>query len=373
MRLLEITNDFPPTLGGIENYIYSLVSRWPGEVVVLTREVPGHRDFDRNLDFEVVRVPRGTMIPTPDLLRRARGIAKDHAIDVIHFATPLPLSLLGPRIKQKPNVPYAVSAHGGEFVFQEWLLSGRVLLRVALEEANVILCESNFVQDRVRRFFGHRSSPPTEFLPAGVDTELFRPGLEPAITSPSAGPVIVSVSRLIARKGPAVLIRSLPKVMERHPEVHTVIVGGGPDRVALEKLAASIGVADAVTFTGPQPWGLVPHYYASGTVFVMPTRERWGGLQTEGLPLAYLEAGACGLPVVAGMAGGVRDAVVHGETGYIVDGEDPLAVAEATVHLLDDPETARAMGERARRRVVREFNWDLIAEKFRSALVKYAI
>lgn len=372
MRLLEITNDFPPTLGGIENYIFSLVGGWDGEVVVLTRQSPGHREFDRDLPFEVVRVPRGTLIPTPDLLRRARRIVEEKSIDVVHFASPLPLSLLGPRIRQSHGVPYAVSAHGGEFVLQEWLLSGRVLLRVALEDACVILCESTFVQERVQQFFGGALSPPTEFLPAGVDTDRFRPGLEPAFPSPTGGPVIVTVGRLIARKGTGVLIRSLPGVLARHPEVHTLIVGGGPDRIALEKLAASVGVADAVTFAGPQAWSMVPRYYASGTIFVMPTRERWGGLQTEGLPLAYLEAAACGLPVVAGKVGGVRDAVIDGETGYIVEGQSEAEVAQAIVRLLDDPRAAAAMGSRARRRILDEFTWDLIGERFRTVLKKYA-
>lgn len=371
MRLLEISNDFPPTLGGIENYIFSLVGRWEDEVVVLTRQVPGHKEFDKDLPFEVVRVPRGTLIPTPDLLRRARRIVEERSIDVVHFASPLPLSLLGPRLVQSHRVPYAVSAHGGEFVFQEWLLSGRILLRVALEEACVILCESTFVESRVRSFL-EGDYPPTDFIPAGVDPERFAPGLTPAFTSPTEGPVIVSVSRLIARKGPGTLIKSLPRILRRHPEVHTLIVGGGSDLISLEKLAASLGVADAVTFAGPQPWTEVPHYYASGTIFVLPTRERWGGLQTEGLPLAYLEAAATGLPVVAGNAGGVRDAVVDGETGYVVDGEDPDAVAEAVIRLLDDPQNARAMGEKARRRILEGFTWELIARKFRGALEKYA-
>lgn len=371
MRLLEITNDFPPTLGGIENYIYSMVNRWQGEVVVLTRQVPGHKEFDKDLPFEVVRVPRGTLIPTPDLLRRARRIITERGIDVVHFASPLPLSLLGPRIKQSHGIPYAVSAHGGEFVFQEWLLSGRILLRVALEEASVILCESTFVEKRVRSFL-EGALPPTEFIPAGVDPERFAPGLEPAYTSPTGGPVIVAVSRLIARKGPGMLIKSLPRIIRRHPDAHTLIVGGGSDLVSLEKLAASLGVADAVTFAGPQPWDLVPNFYASGTIFVLPTRERWGGLQTEGLPLAYLEAAASGLPVVAGAAGGVRDAVIDGETGFIVDGEKPDAVSDAAIGLLDDVDGAKAMGERGRRRILEGFTWEIVAQKFRTALEKYA-
>ncbi|MGH9266946.1 MAG: glycosyltransferase, partial [Acidimicrobiales bacterium] len=135
MRLLEITNDFPPVLGGIENFTFSLVARWnPDDVVVLTRAVPGSRSFDRTLPFEVRREPAGTLLPTPGLLRRASEIVRARSIDIVHFAAPLPLALLGPRIRRARGIPYAVSLHGGEFVFPASLPLGRQLLRRALIE-----------------------------------------------------------------------------------------------------------------------------------------------------------------------------------------------------------------------------------------------
>lgn len=371
MRLLAITNDFPPVLGGIEHYAYSLVRRWnPAEVAVLTRLVPGAAAFDRRLDFEVHRHPVRTLLPGRDLLRTARRIVEEHSIEVVHFFAPLPLPLLGPRLRSSHGIPYAVSVHGGEFVLPASLPVARALLRRGLRSAAVLLCESTFVRERVRRFF--RDGPPTVYVPAGVDPDRFSRKEAPVFAPPEGGPVILSVSRLVARKGPATLVRSLPHVLKRHPHAHLVVVGGGPDRRRLERLASTLGVRAAVTFAGPQEWSEVPRFYAAAAIFALPTRERFGGLETEGLPLVYLEAAAAGLPSVAGRAGGVSDAVIDGETGYLVDGRSPEDTAEALLRLLDDPERAREMGERARRRVLEQFTWDEVFERFRHALEHHA-
>jgi phosphatidylinositol alpha-1,6-mannosyltransferase len=368
VRLLEITNDFPPVLGGIENYVYSLVSRWPDDVVVLTRWSKGADSFDRNLDFEVRREPVGTLLPTPHLLTRASLIIKERSIDAVHFASPLPLALMGQRLLRRNNVPYSVSVHGGEFVLPSRLPVGRQLLRSALEKAALLLPVSSFTQAAVKDFFGDQ--PACEVITPGVDPDRFGPGTEPAEID-AVGSVIVSVSRLVARKGPATLIRALEQIVRPHPSAHLVIVGGGPDLSRLRRLASKLRVERSVTFAGPQPWADMPHYYAAGDIFALPTRARFGGLETEGFPLVFLEAAASSLPAVAGDAGGIRDAVVDGETGYMVDGRSPEETATAILRLLDNPDGARAMGEAARRRAVEEFDWDRIANRFHAALAKY--
>lgn len=372
VRLLEITNDFPPTLGGIENYAFSLASGWePAEVVVLARLVPGSAELDRTLPFEVVREPaRRTLLPTRDLFRKAAALVRARSIDVVHFASPLPLSLLGPRLLRSLGVPYAATVHGGEFVLPASLPAGRALLRRALSRAAVLLPVSAFTREAVVRLLG--TIPPCEIVTPGVDPVRFSPAVSPAGATPAAGPVIVSVSRLVARKGPATLIRALPEVRRAHPPAHALIVGGGPDLRRLQRLASSLGVREAVTFAGPQPWAEVPRFYRAGDVFALPTRERFGGLETEGFPLVYLEAAACGLPAVAGDAGGVRDAVADGETGFVVDGGDAAETAGAIRRLLDDPELARDMGQRARARVLEGFTWDTVVGRVHAALERHA-
>lgn len=371
MRVLEITNDFPPTMGGIENYIYSIVRRWkPDDVVVLTRLGGSREDddaIDATLSAEVRRQPVRRLLPTRKVGDVALRLLAEQHFDAVHFASPFPLALLGPRLHRETGVPYAVSVHGGEFVAGARL--ARPLMQKALGEAAVALPVSSFTESAIRRLLPH--PPPTVIVRPGVDTDRFSPDCEPAFAAGDGGPVILTVCRLIRRKGPATLIAALPQVLQQHPQVMLAIVGNGPDRPRLERAAAAAGVAGSVRFLGPQPWNAIGGYYSAATLFALPTRERFAGLETEGFPLVYLEAAAAGLPVLAGAAGGVRDGVIDGETGLIVDGRSPAEVAQAIVRLLDDPALARAMGAAGRQRVLEDFSWERATDRFRGALETY--
>src|SRR5207245_5147453 len=221
VRLLEITNDFPPTLGGIENYIYSIVVRWdPADVVVVTRGTSGCEGVDRTLDAEVRRERVATLLPTPGFQSRVVGLLADMPFDMVHFASAtLPLSLLGPRIRRATGIPYAVSVHGGEFMVGARLF--RPLMQRALGEAAVALPVSTFTQEAVLRFL--RDPPPTEVVSPGVDPARFAPQQRvgpgfplptraPGSSDPGRGPVILCVCRLVARKGPSTLIAALPRI-----------------------------------------------------------------------------------------------------------------------------------------------------------------
>jgi phosphatidylinositol alpha-1,6-mannosyltransferase len=379
VRLLEITNDFPPTLGGIENYIYSIVARWdPADVVIVTRATSGCEEVDATLDAEVRRERVATLLPTPGFQSRVVGLLADVPFDMVHFASAtLPLSLLGPRIRRATGIPYAVTVHGGEFMIGARLF--RPLMQRALGEAAVALPVSTFTQEAVLRYL--RDPPPTEVVSPGVDPARFAPrqeaGPEPAPArrahgEKEPGRVILCVCRLVARKGPATLIGALPRILARHPGTILRIVGDGSDRRRLQHAARRAGVSSSVHFVGPVPWGSLPGYYAAADVFALPTRERFRGLDTEGFPLVYLEAASAGLPVVAGAAGGVGEAVADGETGIIVDGRSPEETAAAVIRLLDDPVLARSMGALGRDRVLGGFTWDDTVDQFRTALAKHA-
>lgn len=381
MRLLEITNDFPPTLGGIENYIYSIVARWdPADVVIVTRATSGCEAVDRTLDAEVRRERVATLLPTPGFQSRVVGLLADTPFDMVHFASAtLPLSLLGPRIRRATGIPYAVSVHGGEFMIGARLF--RPLMQRALGEAAVALPVSAFTQEAVLRYL--RDPPPTEVVSPGVDPARFAPRRNPGpelapagsalgSNEPGAGPVILCVCRLVARKGPSTLIAALPRILGHHPGTILQIVGDGADRGRLGHAARRAGVSSSVRFAGPVPWSSLPAYYAAADVFALPTRERFRGLETEGFPLVYLEAASAGLPVVAGAAGGVGEAVADGETGIIVDGRSPEETAAAVIRLLDDPPLAASMGALGRDRVLGGFTWDDTVDQFRTALAKHA-
>jgi phosphatidylinositol alpha-1,6-mannosyltransferase len=181
-------------------------------------------------------------------------------------------------------------------------------------------------------------------------------------------PVVVCVSRLVGRKGQDQLIRALPALRRRVPGTALLLVGGGPDRQRLVRVATDAGVAPHVVLTGSVPWEELPAHYAAGDVFAMPCRTRRAGLEVEGLGIVFLEAAASGLPVVAGDSGGAPDAVLPGETGTVVDGTDLDAITRAVGDLLADPGRAAAMGAAGRTWTEQAWTWDRLGARWRDIL-----
>jgi phosphatidylinositol alpha-1,6-mannosyltransferase len=182
--------------------------------------------------------------------------------------------------------------------------------------------------------------------------------------------VIVSVGRLVHRKGQDFLIDALPLISQKIPNVHLLLVGEGPYRAELEKRSVARGVRDRITFIGRVQHSGLPEYICAGDIFAMPSRSRLAGLEVEGLGIVYLEASACGLPVIGGTSGGAPDAVLEGETGFSVDGTSATAIAEAAIRLLSNAEYAEKLGAQGREWIVKEWRWEIWAEKFQILLFK---
>lgn len=366
MRTLVVTNDFPPRPGGIQAFVHSLASRQPdGEVVVYAPAWRTASTFDSRQPFPVVRHPTSLMLPTPDVLRRARSIAAAEGCDRVWFGAAAPLGLLAPRLGLERAV---ASTHGHEVGWAMLPGARQVLARIG-RGVDVVTYLGEYTRSRLAR-----AVPADRLarLPSGVDTALFRPGCGGAEVRARWGlsdrPVVVCVSRLVPRKGQDVLIRALPAIRRAVPGAALLLVGGGPDAPRLHRLAAEHGVADDVVLTGSVPWEELPAHYDAGDVFAMPCRTRRGGLEVEGLGIVFLEASATGLPVVAGRSGGSPDAVLDGETGLVVDGTSESAVAREVSSLLLDRSRAAAMGAAGRDWVEREWRWDVLAGRLRELL-----
>jgi phosphatidylinositol alpha-1,6-mannosyltransferase len=205
---------------------------------------------------------------------------------------------------------------------------------------------------------------PVSVLYPGADLNAFRPGLHTADIREALGigerPLVVCVSRLVARKGQDVLIRGMSAVRDRVPEAALLIVGGGPDEARLRSMAAE-APAGSVYFAGQVSEEDLPRYYSVGEVFAMPCRTRLMGMEVEGWGNVFIEASACGKPIVVGDSGGARETVVDGETGLLVRGDDVSQVADAVSELLVDPVRAREMGAAGRARVEARHAWPDIA------------
>ena len=205
----------------------------------------------------------------------------------------------------------------------------------------------------------------------GIDVEHFRPVDSTALRQSlglSEKKVLVSVGRLVHRKGQDFLIESMPKILEQVPDAHLLLVGQGPYRQHLEKLVTKHSLQNNISFIGRIGYKDLPGYICVGDVFAMPSRSRFAGLEVEGLGIVYLEASACGLPVIAGASGGAPDAVIEGVTGFVVDGTDAEQIANRAIQLLLDEKLRISMGSAGRVWIEKEWRWQIWAAKFSELL-----
>ena len=205
-------------------------------------------------------------------------------------------------------------------------------------------------------------------LPPGVDLTRFTPGIKSVELQKKWGivdaPVIVSIGRLVARKGSDQLIKAMPEVLQQFPKSKLLLVGTGNYQKRLEKLVRNLKVQDSVIFAGRVEHELLPDYYRLGDIFAAPCRSRYGGLEVEGLGIVYLEASACGVPVIAGKSGGAPDAVLDGKTGLLVNGRDHREVGAAVITLLSDQPLRQKMGADGRVWMEQLWSWEGIGARF---------
>ena len=376
MRHLLVTNDFPPKIGGIQSYLWELWRRLdPSDVTVLTTPHGSAKLFDAGQPFRIVRAREPVLLPTPIMTRRIRRLARDVKAEVIVLDPALPLGLLGPQL----GLPYAVVLHGAEITVPGRLPATRQLLGRVIRHADLLIAAGRYPEAEARRTVsdGH-DFPPVVHIPPGVDTNRFRPlaaidraAARAYLGLPPAGQLVVSVGRLVPRKGMDCLIRASARLAKSHPDLTVAISGTGRDQGRLERL---IRREDApVRMLGRVSDLDLPSLYGCADAFAMCCRTRWGGLEQEGFGIVFLEAAASGVPSVAGDSGGAAEAVEEGKTGLIVhDPRDPAAIASALARLLDDPALASRQGQAARDRVEADFSYDRLAARLDDALTSVA-
>jgi phosphatidylinositol alpha-1,6-mannosyltransferase len=363
-RTLIVTNDFPPRTGGIESFVLAMASRLPGQVVVHTARQASDCAFDRDLPFEVVRDPSPLMVPTPAISRRSAELAKARGCDRVWFGAAAPLGLMAPRLRQAGVERTVATTHGHE-IWWSGVPGARRALRAIGERNDVLTYLGEYCRSRIARPLTAAARSAMVQLTPGVDDSVFRPGCGGDDVRRRYGlsdrPVVVCISRMVARKGQDVLVRALPEIQRSVPGAALLLVGDGPHRRAVERLVREGGLERDVVLTGRVPWRETPSFFDAGDVFAMPTRTRLFGLEPEALGICYLEAAATGLPVVAGSSGGAPDAVLEGENGFVVDGRDVTQVAARCSQLLLDRDLAAAFGARGRQWVAERWRWDDLA------------
>ncbi len=372
-RTLIVTNDFPPRQGGIQSFVHALALRLPPDMLtVYAPRWDGAAEFDARQPFEVVRHPTSLMVPEPSVIRRAVAIARARQARAVIFGAAAPLGLITPALR-RAGVERAVAITHGHEAGWAALPGARSLLRRIGEETDVVTYLGEYFRVRLSRALTPAAAARMTQLHPGVDAAQFSPDPQArdAIRERyglAGRPVVVCVSRLVRRKGQDTLLAAWPQVRRKVRDAALLIVGDGPYSAHLHQLAERSRLAPSVRFTGAVPAAELAAHYAAGDVFAMPCRTRRGGLDVEGLGIVYLEASAAGLPVVGGDSGGAPDAILAGESGYVVPGRDAGALAERLVSLLSDPGAARAMGDKGRAWVERDWSWDLTAARLRSII-----
>lgn len=356
-RVLVLTNDFPPRVGGVQQYVWNLVRFLPPDrVAVLAPNWPGWRAHDAAQPFAVHRWPTAFLWPTPDLARRVRQLAREHRADVVLFGHGLPLPLLAPGLASR-GIPSVILTHGAEL----WMAKApgfRWALRTGFASAREVTAVAEYTARALRPLVPR--AVPLTLLPPAVDPDRFRPDVDGGDVRRrfrlEGRPVVLCVSRLVPRKGQDALIRGAGLVRSAVPDAALLIAGGGPHEAALRGLAGK-APPGSVVFAGQISDAELPALYASCDLFAMPCRSRWGGLEVEGFGIVFLEAAAAGRAVVAGRSGGAGEAVEDEVTGLMVEGREPKAVALALVRLLRDPDATARMGRAGRGRVERSYAW----------------
>ena len=368
-RHLLVTNDFPPKVGGIQSYLWELWRRLPADdIAVHTTPNVGAPAFDADQAFVVTRSREPVLLPTPTVVRRVRNLAERQEAELVVWDPALPVGHAARRVGR----PYAVVLHGSEVTVPGRLPVARSILARVLRGASLVICAGNYPAAEAERAAG--CTLPTLVVPPGVDTGRFRPLDEAERASvrrelglPVEAPLVVSVSRLVPRKGMDTLIRSAARLGRTEPDLVVAIAGSGRDRRRLEGLVASTGAP--VRLLGRVPEELLPGLYGAGDVFAMLCRSRWGGLEQEGFGIVFLEAAAAGVPQVAGESGGAAEAVAHEKTGLVMGRPDAVEqVAHTLGDLLGDGERRAEMGREARRRAEAEFSYDALARRLRAGI-----
>ena len=372
--VLLVTNDLGPRAGGIESFILGLISELDGrKIAIFTSSQEGSEDFDRGLAERhgviVYRDKCTVLLPTPRVNRAVAKVMKSHSSEVIWYGAAAPLGWMSGLLRRRGAKRQVALTHGHEVWWLKlWPFSW--IMRAITRNLDVLTYLGEYTHNAMKPILGKRVEAVR--IAPGIAIDHFTPGpKDEALLEElqlAGKKVIVCVGRLVHRKGQDRLIAAMPKILESIPDAALLLVGEGPYRQKLDALVAKNHLEKDVHFVGRLLYGDLPRYLRLGDIFAMPSRARFFGLEVEGLGIVYLEASSAGIPVLGGASGGAPDAVLDGETGFVVDGTDIDAIAEKAIVMLSNEKLRRDMSARGREWAISTWSWKIWGSRFKEIL-----
>ncbi len=372
-RILLVTENLPPKVGGSGRYFWEIYRRRPAsEVVIVAGMSPGQDEFDRSHDIPICRIELTlrswgvsgieNLSEYSRAVRLIRTFARAHQVGVLHCGRCLPEGLMALALKAWCGLPYLCFAHGEELNYARTSRELTWLARRVLNGSVFVIANSRNTEKILREQWGVLEKR-VRILYPGVDVTRFVPAPRDATARAALGwdhrPVVLTVGRLQRRKGHDQMIRALRTVRLTAPDVLYAIIGGGEERECLQAIIDDEGQGGHVQFLGELEDDALVKCYQQCDLFALPNRQ--DGEDIEGFGMVLVEAQACGKPVIAGASGGTAETLEEGKTGRVVACEDSHVLAAVVAELLADEPLRLRMGKAARERAVSKFDWDALS------------
>lgn len=287
--------------------------------------------------------------------------------DIIHAHWILPQGFVTALANKITGVSFVVTTHGADIYGLQGKFAS-ALKRYALKNASTVTVVSKDIEKTIKQTFGKNVH--TEVISMGVDSTLFHPDKTDQRIREQfdiKGPFLLYVGRLSEKKGVQYLLEAIPEIIKQHRDAKLLVIGTGEQKQNLLKLTQQLSIMNNVIFAGALPNSVLPAYFATADIFIGPSVKVEGG-DTEGFGLTFVEAGMSGCVVVGTDVGGISDIIEDGETGFLVPEKDPKAIAEILIRIFKDPSKINALKHHARKRMNQQFDWQVIAEKYREIL-----
>jgi len=383
MNILFVAFDYPPLIGGIATLSYQVAKNMSAgeKILVIATAIKGDREFDKGSGLVTFRITNIKILREVVLFFVALYLIFKFKADVIYNLSWYPGAAVSRFVSILTGIPYVIHVHAMDYFEDRTTFFNRLkynqlrkfIKKQTFDRAKKIIVVSNFMKDRM--VVRGVDILKIRVVPNGVDLSRFMPHLDSKEIilkyKLENKKILLTISRLHDYKGHDKVIKTLPRLISKFTDIVYLIVGTGPYEECLRKLTDELKLDGHVIFTGQVDDEILPLYYNACDVFIMLSREIYNEAKVEGFGIVFLEASACGKPIIAGRSGGIEDAVTDKVTGILVDPLDQDEIESAAEKILSDKNYAEQLGSNGITRIKEEkLDWHNVSDKIREVLAE---